>query len=63
MESYDVEEGKEEDVDKGEDEGDEGGEEGEDDGDEGEVDERTLEGGSSRSPGDGNTHPFILPKM
>ena len=49
MESYDVEEGKEEDVDKGEDEG--------------EVDERTLEGGSSRSPGDGNTHPFILPKM
>ena len=55
VESYDVEEGEEEEVDEGEDEGDEGGEKGEDDGDEGEVDERTL--------GDGNTHPFILPKM
>jgi len=47
----------------GEDEGDEGGEEGEDDGDEGEVDKRTLEDESSRSPRDGHTHPFILPKM
>jgi len=63
VESYDVEEGEEEEVDEGEDEGDEGGEEGEDDGDESEVDERTLEGGSSGSPADGNTHPFIHPKM
>ena len=42
---------------------DEGDEEKEDDGDEGDADERTLEGGSSRSPGDGHTRPFILPKM
>ena len=63
VESCDVEEGEEKEVDKGEDEDDEGGEKGEDDGDEGEVDERTLEGESSRSPGDGHTHPFILPKM
>ena len=60
MESCDEEE--EEEV-KGEDEGDEGEEEGEDDGDEGEVDERTPEGRSLGSPGDGHTRPFILPKM
>ena len=59
VESYD---GEEEEV-EGEDKGDEGGEEGEDDGDEGEVDERTSEGGSSGSLGDGHTCPFILPKM
>ena len=58
MESCDEEE--EEEV-KGEDEGDEGEEEGEDDGDEGEVDERTFKGGSSVSPRDGYTSPFILP--
>lgn len=62
VESCDVEEGEVE-VDEGEDECDERGQEGEDDGDEGENDGRTLEGGSSRSPGDGHTHPFILPKM
>ena len=62
VESCDVEEGEVE-VDEGEDECDERGQEGEDDGDEGEDDGRTLEGGSSRSPGDGHTHPFILPKM
>ena len=59
MESYDVEEGEEEEVD----EGDEGGGEREDDGDEGEADKKTFEGGSSGSLGDGHTHPFILPKM
>ena len=42
------------------DEGDEGEKS---DGDEGDADKRTLEVGSSRSPGDGHTHPFILPKM
>ena len=64
VESYDGEEGEEEEVDEGgEDEGDEGGEEGEDDGDEGEVVERTPEGGSLGSPGNGHTRPFILPKM
>ena len=63
VESCGGEEGEEEEVDEGEDEGDEGEEEGEDDGDEEEVDERTLEGGSLRSPRDGHTRPFILPKM
>ena len=63
MESCDGEEGEEEEVDEGEDKGDEGEEEGEDHGDEGEVAGRTSEGGSSRSPEDGHTHPFILPKM
>ena len=63
MESCDVEEGEEEEVDEGVDEGDEGGEKGEDDEDEGEADERTLEGESSRSLENGHTHPFILPKM
>ena len=53
VESCDGEEGKEQAVDKGKDEGDEEGEEGENDGDEGEVDKRTLEGGSSGSPGMG----------
>ena len=37
----------------------EGGEEEEID----EGDRKTLEGGSLGSPGDGHTHPFILPKM
>ena len=59
--SYDVGEGGEEEVDKGEDESDEGGEEGEGDGDEGNADERTVEVGSSRSPG--HTCPFILPSI
>ena len=61
-ESYD---GKEvENVEGGEDEGEEDEElEGEDDGDEGEGDETTLEGGDSKSPEDGHTRPFILPKM
>ena len=63
VESCDGEEGEEEEVDKGKDEGDKEGKEGENDGDEGEVDKRTLEGGSSGSPGDGHTRPFILPKM
>ena len=74
MESCDGEEAKEEEVDKGEDKGNEVGEEGEDDGDgdevkltrepsKVEVEERTLEGGSSVSSGDGHTRPFILPKM
>ena len=63
MESCDGEKGEEDEVDKGKDEGDEGREEGENNGDEGEVDERTLEGGSLGSPGDGHTRPFILPKM
>ena len=62
VESCNVEEGEEE---EGEDKdrGDERGEEGEDDGDEGKTNERTLEGGSSGSPRDGHTRPFILPKM
>ena len=63
MENCDGEEGEEEEVDEGEDEGDEGGEEGKDDRDEGEVDRRTPKGGSSGSPGDGHTRPFILTKM
>ena len=63
VESCDVEEGEEEEVDEGEDEGDEGGEKGKDDENEGKVDERTLEGESSRSLGDGHTYQFILPKM
>ena len=63
MENCDGEEGEEEEVDEGEDEGDEGGEEGKDDRDEGEVDGRTPKGGSSGSPGDGHTRPFILTKM
>ena len=46
--------------DKGKGEGDE---EEEDDGDEGDADERTLEVGSSRSPGSGHAHQFILPQM
>ena len=55
-----VREGGEEEIDEGENEGDEGEE---DDRDEGDADERTLEVGSSGSLGNGNTHPFILPKM
>ena len=51
--------GEEEEIDEGEDEGYKG----EDDEDEGDVDERTLEGGSSGSLTDGHTHPFILPKI
>ena len=51
--------GEEEEIDEGEDEGNKG----EDDGDEGDADERTLKGGSSGSPRDGHTHPFILPKI
>ena len=47
---------EEEEIDEG-DEGEEG------DGDEGDADKRTLEVGSSRSPRDGHTRPFILPKM
>ena len=66
-ESYDGEEGKEEEREEGEDEDNEGGEDeeyrGEDDGDEGEGDERAPEGGSSGSPKDGHTCPFILPNM
>ena len=60
VESYVGEGGKEEEIDEGEDEGDKGEE---DDGDEGDANERTLEGGSSGSLGDGHTHPFILPKI
>ena len=59
MASCDGEEGEEEKVDEGKDEGDKGGEEG--DGDKGEVDGRTLEGGSSGSPGMGTPiHSFSL---
>ena len=58
VESCDGEEVEEEEVDEGDE-----GEKGEDDGDEGEVDERTPEGGSTRSPGDEHTRPFILPKI
>ena len=47
---------EEEEIDEG-DEGEEG------DGDEGDADERTLKVGSFKSPGDGHTRPFILPKM
>ncbi|KAL0000260.1 hypothetical protein SO802_019862 [Lithocarpus litseifolius] len=57
--SYDGEESEEEVVDEDGDEGDGGGEESE--ADEGKVDERTSEGGSTGSPGDGHTRPFILP--
>ena len=60
MESCVGEGGEEEGIDVSEDEGDEGEE---DDGDEGDADERTLESGSSGSPGDGHTRSFILPKM
>jgi len=63
VESCDGEEGDEEEVDECEDDGDKGGKEGEDDKDEGEVDGRTPECGSSGSPGDGHTHPFIFLKM
>ena len=59
MESCVEEGGEEEEIDEGEDEGYKG----EDDEDEGDIDERTLEGGSSGSPRDGHTRPFILPKM
>ena len=56
-----VGEGSEEkEIDEGEVKGDEGEE---DDEDEGDVDERTLEVGSSGSPGNGHARPFILPKM
>ena len=58
VESCDGEEVEEEEVDEGDE-----GEKREDDGDEGEVDERTPEGGSSGSPGDEHTRPFILPKI
>ena len=60
MESCVGEGGKEEEIDVSKDEGDE---EEEDDEDEGDNDERTLESGSSGSPGDGHTCSFILPKM
>ena len=60
MESCVGEGGEEEEIDVSEDEGDK---EEEDDEDEGDADERTLEGGSLGSLGDGHTHPFILPKM
>ena len=67
MESYDGREGEEEEGEEGEDEGDEGGEDeeygGEDDWDEGKGDGRAFDGGNSRSPKDGHTCPFILPKM
>ena len=33
------------------------------DGDENDADDRTPEVGSSRNPGSGHTHPFILPQM
>ena len=59
MESYDVGEGEEKEVDEGKDESDEEGVEGE--GDKGNTNERTTEVGSSGSPG--HTHPFILPSM
>ena len=67
VESYDGGEGEEEEREEDEDEGDEGREDEEnrekDDGDEGEVDGRASKGGSSGSPRDGRTRPFILPKM
>ena len=59
VESCVVKGGEEEEINEGEDEGDDGEE---DDGDKGDPDKRTLEGGSSKSLGDGHTHPFILPK-
>ena len=66
-ESYDGEEGEVEEGEEGQYKDDEGGEDeeyrGEDDRNEGEGDERALEGGSSGSPKDGHTHPFILPNM
>ena len=55
MGSNDRGEGKEEEREEAEDEGE--------DEDEGEGDERAFEGGSSESPGDGHTRPFILPKI
>ena len=63
VESCVGEESEEEETDVGKDEGDEGGEKGEDDEDEGDVNERTLDGRSLGSLGDGHTCPFILPKM
>ena len=59
VESHGVE-GKEK-REEGEDKGD--GVDEEDDEDEGEVDGKASEEGSSGSPGDIHTHPFILPKM
>ena len=55
--------GKEEEVVEGDEGEAEVDEEEEDDGDKGDADERTLEVGSSGSPGSGHAHPFILPKM
>ena len=60
MESCVGEGGEEEEIDEGVVEGDKGEE---DDGDKGDADERTLEVGSSGSPGNGHARPFILPKM
>ena len=60
VESYDGGEVKEEEREDGEDEGDDGGE---DDEDEGGVEGRASKEGNSRSPRDGHTRPFILPKM
>ena len=60
MESCVGEGGEEEEIDEGVVEGDKGEE---DDGDKGDADERTLEAGSSGSPGNGHARPFILPKM
>ena len=60
MESCVGEGGEEEEIDEGVVEGDKGEE---DDGDKGDDDERTLEVGSSGSPGNGHARPFILPKM
>ena len=60
MESCVGEGGEEEEIDEGVVAGDKGEE---DDGDKGDADERTLEVGSSGSPGNGHARPFILPKM
>ena len=57
VESYDVGEGEEEEVDKGKDEGDKGGKEGEGDEDASNADKKTTKVGSSGSP------PFILPSI
>ena len=59
-------EGDEEEIDEGDVDGEgevEGDEGMEGEGDENDMDERTLEVGSSRSPGSGHARPFILPQM
>ena len=61
-----IREGDEEEIDEGDvnGEGEVEGDEGmEGEGDENDMDERTLEVGSSGSPGSGHAHPFILPQM